>query len=880
MPESKHPLPSLPRFVVWLLDRLLDRELAEGILGDLQESMEEYAREQALWKARLRVTLQALGYLRYFRFKQQRSNTTAMLRNHLIIAVRSFMRHKVHSVINTLGLVIGLSAGFLILQYTHYESNYDQQWKDKERIYRVQQDRFNKGELTTRWAAGSAGIGPLMQAEVPEVEKMVRLRESHALVGYEEQFFMLDHAFYASEDFFSLFSVPLLRGEDSSVLNKPWTVALSESTARKFFGNEDPIGKKIHHKSDNSFTVTGVFADFPEHSALSADLLYSFKSYELLTNPIVNTTLSWDGFMTFVKLYPGTGTEAVEQKVAENIVAINFKEDIEQYGAGLEFTLMPLSDIHLHSDFYGEIKPNGDAQIVGFLTIIALFILFIAWINYINLATARSMQRAREVGIRKVLGSFRSQLFGQFMFESAFINVLSILLAILVITFVYPAFQDFVGAPASGAIPSDPVFWAGLAVLFLVGVLLSGFYPATVLSGFKPVTVLKGKFESTGKGNLLRRVLVVTQFITSVVLITGTFVVYNQLNHLRSQDLGFTIDQTLILETPQLGSDSVYSASSDIFKEQLLNEAQFKAVTSSSAVPGNAPNWNAGGVRMVYQSDTEANQYRIVAMDDHYIGFYAHELIAGRAFDSEKDPSQSAVIVNEAALLTLGIPSAQEAIGQKLTFWGDTMNVVGVVRNYHQESPKADYDKLIFKYFKYPEGYYSLKVSTNDMQSALKTLEQHWLEHFGDQPFVYFFLDDYYDKQYQTEMRFGNIFGAFSGLAIFVACLGLFGLASYATSLRMKEIGIRKVLGASLRELLLLLSRDFLKLVAIAVLISVPVSWYLLDLWLNNFASRVSLQPLLFIVPAMLVCLLAMATIWYHVIKTVRLNPAVTLKDE
>ena len=880
MPELPSPIPSLPGFVTWLLERLLDRDIAEGVLGDLQESMDEYAQERSLWQAKLRVSLQALGYLRYFRFRNQGSNISAMLRNHLIIALRSFMRHKVHSFINTLGLVIGLSAGFLILQYTYYEEHYDEDWKDKERIYRVQQDRFNKGELTTQWASGSAGIGPLMVADIPEVAKMARLRQSNALVGYEEQFFRLDYPFYAGEDFFEVFSVPLLRGEDTAVLSKPWTVALSESTAKKFFGNEDPMGKTIRFKSDVSYTVTGIFADFPKHSALKADLLYSFKSYELLSSPQVNSSLSWDGFHTFVKLHPGTDPAAVEEKIAKNIVDVVYKERMEQNGEGLSFYLMPLTDIHLKSHFYGEILPQGDAQVVNFLTIIAVLILFIAWINYINLATARSMQRAREVGIRKVLGSFRSQLFGQFMFESVFINLLSVLLAIVVISAFYPAFQDFVGNPDVVGLPKEPVFWAGLAVLFLAGILLSGFYPATVLSGFKPVTVLKGKFERTGQGNLLRKVLVVLQFFTSVILITGTFVVYNQLDHLRSQDLGIAIDQTLIIESPELGSDSVYVQANDIFKQKLLKEAQFKDITASSSVPGRAPNWNAGGVRMVYQTEGEANQYRIVAMDDHYFDLYQHELAAGRSFDPEKDPSQSAVIVNEAALVTLGIPSAEEAVGQALTFWGDTMTIVGVTKNYHQESPKADYDKLVFKYFKNPQGYYSVKVSTNDMQAALATIEQHWIGSFGEQPFDFFFLDDYYDEQYQAEMRFGSIFGAFSGLAIFVACLGLFGLASYATSLRMKEIGIRKVLGANLRELLLLLSRDFMKLVGLSILISVPVSWYVLDIWLDNFATRVSLHLFQFILPAILVCLLAISTICYHVMKTVRLNPAETLKDE
>lgn len=878
---SDHKFIAPPAWLERFLEKFLDEDVAEGILGDLSERFQQNHIHAGQLAARWLYFWQTVGYLRYFNLRNRRSNSNwkSMLRNHFIITVRTYLRHKVHSMINTLGLVIGLTAGFLILQYVHYEYSYDEHLTHSEDIYRVQQKRYNHGVLTTHWAGGSAGIGNWMQDRMSEVKRMAKLTKSQVMIEYNQEYYRLPNPYYVSEEFFELFSIPLLRGVDSTVLNEPWTVALSASTAKLIFGDEDPMGKEIRHLSGNTFKVTGIFADIPENSHMSIDLMYSFKSYVLLTSEEANSTFNWDGFLTYVELYPGTSPAIVEEKF-EPIIRENFGEEIDERSIGLEFYLTPVRDIHLTSQYRSEFKTNGNGQAVTFLLIIAFFILIIAWINYINLATARAMQRGKEVGVRKVLGSYRRQLFNQFMFESAFINLVSLVLATLLLQLVFPLFNDFTGRSQAYTFPSDPWFWLVMAGIIALGTVLSGLYPALIMSGFKPAVVLKGKFERSGKGQQLRRVLVLIQFFTSIILITGTFTVYSQLDHLRSQDIGVNIDQTLVLRSPQVNGDSLYTLQYDIFKTTILQEAQFEGISSSSSVPGGTPNWNAGGIRLLSQTDEESNQYRAIAVDQWYIDFYEHELVAGRSFDHAIDRDGRAALVSESAVATLGKQSPEELLTESLLFWGDTVKIVGVLKNYHQESPKAGFDHLIFRYFDNPGGYYSIKVNTTDMRSAIDRVQAHWRDTFGEQPMDYFFLDDHYNEQYKAELRFGTIFGAFSTLAIIVACLGLFGLASHTTAVRIKEVGIRKVLGANTQELMVLLSKDFLKLVGVAIVLSLPFSWFLLDTWLGNFASRVPLSWYLFVLPGLLLGLIAFGTICFHVMKTVRVNPASTLKYE
>ncbi len=863
-----------------LLERFCKPSIIEGILGDLEESYFENRKQKGSLRTIIIHLFQVLGFLRpRFKKRSKHSNIEAMLKNYITSTTRNLRKHKFYAFINIFGLVVGMTAGFMILQYVYYELSYDNFFENKENIYRVQTNRYNNGELATQWAAGCAGVGNHLKEDFPEVEDFVIMHSSGAQISFEEDYFQLTHPYYASANFFEFFSVPLLQGVDSLVLKDPWTVVLSKSLAKKIFGDENPVGKRIKQNDATDFTVTGVFEDLPERSHMKFDLLYSFESYVLFTSPEARTAWQWDGFLNYISLHPGTDPEDFSQKFPDWIIERE-GEELEQYNAGMDFVLQPLEKIHLISNYIAEIKTTGNEKTTYFLLIIGLFVLFIAWINYINLTTARALNRAKEVGIRKVLGSYRAQLVFQFMFESFVLNLLSFLIATILVLLVFPSFNDFVGRSALYSWPDSPVFWIGLASLFIAGFFLSGFYPAFVLSRFRPITVLKGKFSGSTGGNTLRKGLVTFQFLASVILITGTYVVYKQMNYMQSQDLGVDINQKMIIHTPNFSSDSVSNIKDAYFKNILDGNPSVLNYALSTEIPGRKAGWNAGGIRLINETEAESKQYRIIGCDDQFMEFYGIEMLEGRGFDRTFGAEEENVLFNEAAIDAIGFADPSEAINKKIFFWGDTFNIVGVVKNYRQESPKKAFDPLIFRYFESPGGFYSIDINSSNMRNSVDEIQANWEQAFGNKIFDFFFLDSFYNDQYKSEVQFGSIFGLFSILAILVACLGLFGLASYITNLRSKEVGVRKVLGATLNQLLRLLTWDFIKLVFLSIVVAIPLSWWFLSSWLDDFDNRISLGIDSFLIPAIFTLLIALATVSWHTLRTARLNPAETLHDE
>lgn len=862
-----------------LLEEFCKSSMVEGIIGDLEEAYYENRKNKSAFLSNAIHLFQVIGFLRpRFKRKSKHSTIEAMFKNYFTATLRNLKRHKFYATINIFGLAIGMASGFMILQYVYHELTYDQFISDKENIYRVQTNRYNQGELQTQWASGAAGAGHFLHRDFPEVTEFVNLTASRAQISYEQKYFELTHPYYAGKNFFQFFSIPLLRGVDSTALKEPMTVALSESLAKKIFGEEDPMGKSLLQNDAQEFKITAIFPDFPERSHMKFDLLYSFESFVHFTSEDSRTAWNWDGFLNYVKLHPETDASQFAQKFDPWLTELIGEED--QTNFRIELLLQPLTKIHLTSNYRGEIKATGDEKTTYFLLIIGLFVLFIAWINYINLTTARALSRAKEVGIRKVLGSYRAQLISQFLFESLFLNLISLGAAAVLVFLTFPMFNEFVGKSVSYTWPDASVFWWGMAGVFIVGIISSGFYPAFVLSGFKPIFVLKGKFSSSSSGNRLRKALVTFQFLASVVLITGTFVVYQQMNFLQTQDLGVDIDQTLVIKTPVFQSDSVMSIKDAYFKNMLSANTAVESYTTSSAIPGRTPNWNAGGIRLLTQDESESNQYRVLGSNANFTSFYGLDIAAGRGFDDSFGSEESNVLFNETAVHQIGFQTVEEALNKKIYFWGDTFNIVGVVKNYRQESPKQAYDALIFRYFPSTTGYYSVKLSSANMREAVDQVQADWETAFGSKIFDFFFLDDYYNEQYKAEVKFGSIFGLFALLAILVACLGLFGLASYITSLRAKEVGVRKVLGASINQVLRLLTWDFVKLVTVSILIAAPLSWWLMKSWLADFENRINLGPAIFLIPALTILIIAISTVAFHTFKTAQLNPAETLHDE
>lgn len=802
-----------------------------------------------------------------------------MIANYFRIAFRNLFKHRIFSFINIFGLALGIAASLMIVQYARFELSYDQFEPGYRNIYRLQLDRYNNGKLSTRWAAGATGLGPAVKDALPEVQSFARLAGRGSVISYHDRVFRETKIFYTTDDFTRMFGYKTLTGSRTDALKDINSAVLTASTAKKYFGDEDPIGKTIFVDKTNPFKVTAVVADPPLNTHLKFDILLSWANVVAQAGPDVNTVWYWDGFFNYIEVRPGTDPAILEKKIASAIQTKWGAEMLKSHD-GMVVHLQALPDIHLYSHYLNEAEVNGDGNGVYFLLIIAVFIIAIAWINYINLATARSVERAREVGVRKVMGSLRRQLIGQFLFESLVINGLAVIMAFLIILLCLPLFNYITGKDLQLSLLKDTTFWGMLGGLFLIGSLLSGGYPAFVLSSFKPVAVLKGRLAKTGHGALLRQSLVVIQFMASVILMVGTFAVYRQLNFMQHQDLGVRIDQTLVVTGPGV-VDSTYHQKLTAFKTESLRIPGVRQIALSTAVPGGQPGWNAGGIRLVGSDPTTANQYRVIGIDQDFLPSYGLRLLAGRNFYPGTADSNS-VLFNETAIKKLGFNKPDEALSKRIEFWGKQYTIVGVVTNHHQESLRQDYDAHIFRFLPDINNYYSIKLSTDrsDWPQVVAAVQAQYKTYFPGNPFEYFFLDDHFAEQYKADKQFGRTFGLFAGLAIFVSCLGLLGLAAFVTNQRTKEIGVRKIVGAGIPSILLLLTRDFLKPLVFAFLLAIPLTWWLLHQWLETFAFRMHIDAWIFVLPIGAVLAIALLAVSSQTLRAATANPVNSLRTE
>jgi putative ABC transport system permease protein len=802
-----------------------------------------------------------------------------MIANFFRIALRNLSKHKIFSFINIFGLALGIASSLLILEYARYELSYDKFEPNSSRIYRLQTDRYNDGKLSTRWAAGATGLGPAVKDALPEVEAFARLGVMGGTMSYKDNQFSEPKLYFANDNFLPMFSYQAVAGSVNGALKDVYSAVITESAAHKYFGTEPALGKMISLNKGSNFRVTAVVKDPPPNTHLKFDILLSWATLVQWQGPNVNTKWDWDGYLNYILVRPGTDPAVLEKKIA-GVIKAKWGEEMKTTHEGMVVNLQALPDIHLTSHYMYEAEANGDGKTVYFLLIIAGFIIVIAWINYINLATARSIERAKEVGVRKVLGSLRGQLIRQFLLESLLINGLAVILAFAIILLCIPFFHLLAGKELHFSLLGDSVFWLVLTGLFLTGSFLSGLYPAFVLSSFRPIVVLKGKLAKTGHGAWLRQSLVVLQFAASVILIAGTFAVYSQLHYMQHQDLGVRISQTLVVNGPRV-LDSTYDNKLTAFKTEVLRLPGVKQVALSTEVPGSKVNWNAGGIRRVSDDNTKGNQYRIIGIDHDFLDAFGLKLLKGRNFYPGLVDSQS-VLFNEAAIQKMGFSKPEAALNQRIDFWGKQYTIVGVVANHHQESLQQGYDAHIFRYIPDANSYYSLKL-TGDPASwpgLITSIQKEWKQFFPGNPFDYFFLDEHFAKQYEADQQFGQTFGIFAGLAIFVSCLGLLGLAAFVVNQRTKEIGIRKIVGANLSNILVLLTKDFIRPVLISFVIAIPVAWYLLQKWLDNYAFRISITFWMFIVPGLLVIAIALLTISTQTLRAASANPSKALRTE
>lgn len=878
--------PEPPRWAMRFLRWYCDPRFLEEVEGDLCEIFDEQVEQYGIKRANRRFIGTLLPYLRpYFWSKRSSSPndlpTIGMFKNYFTIAWRHFTRRTGYTAINLFGLAIGMAACFLILEYVDFEQSYDRFHSRSENIYRVAQDRYNHGVVTTQWAAGAAAIGGALDEHFDEVKNVVKLYEISGNMTFKEHSFREEKMYFASESFFQVFSFPLIRGNADEVLKEPYKAVISETAARKYFGDEDPIGKTLRRNNANDFIVTGVFEDVPNNSHVKFDILLSYATWSEWTEGGADTEWYWDGFYTYVQLQDGTDPEVFEAKIPEMIKPYT-EEEFAESSAGVSYSLQNVGDIHLDSDLMMEFEANGDRRYVYLLTIIAFFILGIAWINYINLSTAKSMERAREVGMRKVLGSHRMHLVQQFLIEAFLTNTLASVIAIGMLIFALPVFNEITGMELELNLLFQAKFWGRFFLVLIAGSLLSGLYPAFVLASFQPIKVLKGKLNQRLEGIWLRRGLVLLQFGVSALLIASTLTVYKQLSFMQDQELGVNIEQTMIIKSPFI-ADSTYQERLNAFKTELMREPGMRSVTASTAVPGRKAGWNAGGIRKLSDPETETNQYRVIGVDDAFIDAYELDILEGRKFSKDFSTETGNVIFNESAVTLMGFDDAESVLGTDIYFWGDTFKIVGIIADYHQQSLKEAYDPMILRYIPDNRNFYSLKIKAQSGEQFAQSLEHAnttWSQFFPASPMDYFFLDEHFGQQYQTDQQFGQVFGIFTLLALFVAALGLLGLSAFAITQRAREISIRKVLGASIGNLFYLLTKEFVILALIAAVIFLPLSWIGMNAWLTGYAFHIDLGMWFLLIPLATVILISLLSISYQTFRAVYANPIDAIRHE
>ncbi|MEP1780971.1 ABC transporter permease [Reichenbachiella sp.] len=809
-----------------------------------------------------------------------------MLQHYFKVALRNLTRNKVFSFINILGLAVGMGVCLLIYQYIHFELSFDDFHENGEGTYRIVQSYTQYGNDEGSDVETTYLTGPVAKNEIPEIADFVRVHSQYGVtviantetgVPFEEE-----EILYTDSNFLEMFNFPLKSGNPSSVFKDKYSIVISERTAIKHFGNEDPIGKVLNVNGGwaiADFSVTGVLAELPGNSHLQFDVLMPMSILLEDEQYTGDGGEDWTNFVTYVKLTDFSDRIAVEKKIAQSITTLR-SEPLISGNYEVEVSLQPLDEIHLGSSEIGDpiTKNVGDLDNIKTYSIIAIFILLVAWVNYINLSSARSMQRATEVGIRKSIGAFRRQVISQFLVEAALTNGLSMILGFGIAYMLLPFLNELMGLSLILDVATQYQFWIIVALTLIIGTVLSGAYPAFILSSFNAVGMfMRGPVKR--KGFSLRKGLVVFQFVTSILLIAGTYLIYNQVSHMKNAENNMDMDQVLVVRGPRVGIDwDQMQPKLETFYNKLKSHHSILKTTGSGSIPGKGFDWRTG-IHRVGQSEEEAESTSIVFVDHYFTDTYQLELLAGSPF-LEEGSFRSGVLINEAALNAYDIKSADDAIEEKLVLNGDTLKILGVVKNYPWASLKEKHEPFILGLYGSAMTYFSLRINPANIQKTLAHVEQVYRQIFPGNPYSYFFLDESFNRQYQADLRFGNLFAAFSGLAIFIACLGLFALVSFSATLRMKEIGIRKVLGAGIGHLMGLLSKEYMILLLIANVVSVPITYYIGSSWLDNYAFRTELSIEFFLIPGIILLAISLLTVSYQTFATAKANPVDALRSE
>lgn len=878
-----------PKWVRKFLELFLDPKTLESGLGDLEEKFQRSLKSNiSPWKAKTLYAMEGLGFMKMAGRKKTAhnpSNTFGMYKSYFIIAWRNILKSKGYTAINILGLSIGITACILIALYVQFELSFDRFNLKTDRIYRVNNEiKFGDNHLDL--AVTNAIFGETALHDFSQIEQYTRLIwYGGVLVKKDDENIRESNVARADASLFEVFTLPMISGNPKTALSEPNSIVITESIARKYFGATDVAGQMLVINNVENRKVTGVIKDIPKNCH------FQFNMFLPMVENEQSRENNWAGnqnWATYLLLKPGTNADALTselKKMLDRNLGPQLKtlvnktlEEFNSQGNYFKVSLTPLADIHLHSDRIGELYGNGDVRYVYIFSAVGIFILLIACINFMNLATARSAKRAREVGVRKVLGSLRKSLVNQFLSEALLTTALAMILAYGFAWLSLPYFVELTEKGIDKNILSSVEVLAAMAALVIVIGLLTGTYPAFYLSSFQPASVLKGSKGTRFKKSLFRNTLVVFQFSASVVLITGTIIIYTQLNYIRSKDIGYSRDQVLIINNTEALGKNIQP-----FKNELLQLAGVQKASVSGFLPVNY-NRNSDSFFSSPALDTkDAISMQIWSIDESYIPTMEMKIVEGRNFSEAVATDSMGLIVNEAAARFFG---NKDILNKRLYRFDDlqtkTVNVyhvVGVVKDFNFSSLREHVKPLAFSYG-YNDAGISVKIKTDAVQEILSEVKKKWQAMSSGLPLEYSFMDDDFNRHYLGDKKIGELFTIFAALAIFIACLGLFGLATFVAEQRTKEIGIRKVMGANVPGITALLSRDFIRLVIIAILIATPLAYYLMSMWLQAFAYRIDIQWWVFMVTGAVVILIALFTVSFQAIKAAMMNPVNSLRSE
>ncbi|MFY0686273.1 MAG: ABC transporter permease [Cyclobacteriaceae bacterium] len=883
-------LDRISHFVINLLERVLIPSIRNEVVGDLIERYYQNLNQKGIRMARRDIVFGALKYLRYIRFIQlsntQNSTSMGIWRNYFLASMRNLMRHKRYSAISLLGLVVGFATTLAIIQYVSFESNYDTFYPNKE-IYRLTHT-FTNNSGSSASASSFMALRDVIHESVPEARHVTHFIGTGGLVKVGESVFDENRIVAANSDFFDVFGIELLEGNIDD-LNNPDVVFLSESNAKRYFGSEGVLGQTIELQGvfgeTWNATVGGVFQEIPTNSHLRVETIFSGTKFHAFIREegrfgaISPEEIPWRflGFHTYVIPEPNADKSEIVKK--SNALIAKHREKINQeLEQKHEVWLQHVSDIHTTANIVREITPTNDKSTIRLFAVLAMLVLFIAWINYINLSTAKAVTRGKEVGVRKVLGSNNAQLRNQFLLEALLLNLISFVMALGLLIPVAPYLDDIVGVEFMGNLfVNGKVLLFGLGVL-VFGSLLSGLYPALVLANYDCLKVLKGKIQYSSSGVMLRRSLVVVQFVFSIFLISALFIVQSQMKYMLNSNLGVNIDQTYLINAPiNLASEENYTSRVATLRNHLNGLSGVKNVSLSSIVPGVANGWRASIERRTEGAGLFIHRSLI---DESYMSLYDLQLVAGTDLEHSGVSDEEAILVNETTKRQLGYERTEDIIHERLYFAGEEYVVVGVVADFYQQGIHSGYEPMSFSMDTALRGnFISVKLNTQNIEST-KSIEELYRSAFPDAPYNARFLDDVFQDQYAAEFRFRDLITLFTGITLVIACLGLIGLSSYMISQKMNEISIRKVLGASGSGLFMLLNKEYIAMSLLAFVIASPAIYFLSPLWLNDFENRIAVHPGYYIISLLFIFTVVILTTLSHTLRAIHVNPSKMLKEE